>query len=229
MGLFDLDGASALDLQMFNDPTMGPPTLDAIARARLKNAEYVPPPTPFVPPQSLEISEDAIRSNAMQPNIANPPMQPPFQSVVSEGNPNVSPISPEFLAKNAAARGVPPPPVDIAPGDVGAALTGRTMASPVRRPQTGPGAPMDITSEAQKASVDGAPSQKPGNGFMDALKGVKAPTAPQNQRISTPAAPRLTASIKGGDIIALLQSLNAGGAKGGLDLPSTLGQALMRK
>src|SRR4051812_710533 len=86
-----------------------------------------------------------------------------------------SPISPENVAANFAARGVPPPKVDIPPQntDVGAALTGD---SPIRMSPPGatqawrndtdrmnggapgtsgaaPGAPMSITTPAQDASV----------------------------------------------------------------------------
>lgn len=172
-----------------------------------------------------------------QSNFTPPPMMPaPPQVPISQSNftppstPNMeSPVSPEFLAKNMAARGILPPPVDIAPGDVGAALTGTTVPMPMARPTMGgggaPSAPMDITSDAQKAG-EGTP--KPGGSMMDALKGVKAPAAPEVQRISSPSAPRPTTQIKGGDIIALLQSLSQG-KQGGLDLPSTLGQALMRR
>lgn len=166
-----------------------------------------------------------------QAQLPDPSMVAPAATIgQAVPDPNMqSAIAPEFLAKNAAARGVPPPPVDFTPGDVGAALTGSTVPMPQSRPQMGgPGAPMDITSEAQKSGV-AAPEGQPKGGLMDALKGVRAPAAPDLQRISSPAAPRPGPAIKGGDIIALLQSLGAGRGGGGLDLPSTLGQALMRK
>lgn len=89
------------------------------------------------------------------------------------------------------------------------------------------GAPMDITSDAQKAgAAEAATAKKPGS-FADALKGVTAPKAPETQRISSPSAPRPNVQIKGGDIIALLQSLQQAKA-GGLELPGTLGAALRR-
>ena len=183
------------------------------------------------------------RFNGQQPL---PPMlpQPSMQS----------PISPEALASNAAARGVPPPPVDLAPGppmrmpspdavqdwrngvdasmggkpgEVGAALTGQTAG------------PMDITSQAQKAGVaaqsgstDVSAQSKDKSKldkFAEALKGVQAPKSPELQRLSTPNAPRPTTQIKGGDIIALLQAMGqqAGGGTG-YSLPSTLGAALRK-
>lgn len=161
-----------------------------------------------------------------------------------------SPISPEMLASQAAARGVPPPPVDLTPpirmpdegavdawrkgvdadmggkpGEVGAALTGKTV-----------GAPMDIRTPVQQqadaaaSSTDiSAKKKEPGamDNFAKTLSGVKAPPNPETQRISTPAAPRPTNSIKGGDLVALLQGLY-GGQAGAPQLPSTLGAALRR-
>lgn len=163
-------------------------------------------------------------------------------------NPMQSPISPEALARNAAARGVPPPPMDLGPpvrmppagateawrsgvdadmggkpGEVGAALTGKTV-----------GAPLDLTSDAQKAGTGStdmsAQKKEPGklDKFAEALKGVKMPAGPELQKLGTPAAPRPVNSIKGGDLMALLQML--GSQAGGTDykLPSTLGAALRK-
>lgn len=64
------------------------------------------------------------------------------------------------------------------------------------------------------------------------LRGVKAPVAPETQRLGLPGnapAPRAPTPIKGGDLLALLQMSNMGGgatAKTNYDLPSTLGMAL---
>lgn len=152
-------------------------------------------------------------------------------------------VTPELLAKNAAARGVPPPPVDIAPtapsslgGSVGAALTGNTVPMPQARPTDmsasarPPGAPLDITSPAQNvatAAAAGGLDKKFGD-IGTALKGVTMPKGPELQKLGTPSAPRATTAIKGGDIIALLQSLNAAPGASGLKLPSTLSQAIGR-
>ena len=162
--------------------------------------------------------------------------------------PMQSPISPEALASQAAARGLPPPPVDLAPpirmpsaeqndawragvdgdmskpGAVGAALTGKTV-----------GAPMDIRPPVQQQQQDGATDMsaqsKPKNGmdkFAESLKGVKMPASPELQRLGTPAAPRPTGQIKGGDLIALLQALNAAPGASSYNLPSTLGAAIRK-
>lgn len=180
----------------------------------------------------MDIDWGAIASGMPTPALVPKPNPNPFPipgaSVFGGAVPDTnmeSAISPEALARNAAARGIPPPPVDVSPGTVGAALTGTTVPLPSPRQQ--PGAPMDITSEAQRASA-AAPEAKPGNPLMDAFKGVKAPANPEIQRIASPATPKPSTAIKGGEIIALLQSL-AQGKQGGLDLPSTLGQALLRK
>jgi hypothetical protein len=97
---------------------------------------------------------------------------------------------------------------------------------------------MDITSQAQKDTVtaQSAPTdvsaQSKDGGKLDkfaaALKGVQAPKGPELQRLGTPAAPRATTAIKGGDIIALLQAINAGQAGSNYNLPSTLGAALRK-
>jgi hypothetical protein len=166
-----------------------------------------------------------------------------------------SPISPENVAANFAARGVPPPKVDIPPQntDVGAALTGDApmRMAPAEATQNwrrdtdrlnggtpgtatqAPGQPMSITTPAQDASVAAgagtapATPAKKGDSLMDALRGVKAPANPEVQRISTPAAPKLTSNVKSGQLIALLNSLG-GGQPAPRALPSTLSQAIGR-
>jgi hypothetical protein len=92
---------------------------------------------------------------------------------------------------------------------------------------------MDITSDAQKAGTaptDVSAQSKPdGMGKLaETLKGVKMPASPELQRLGTPAAPRPTTQIKGGDLIALLQSLNASPGASSYNLPSTLGAAIRK-
>jgi len=85
---------------------------------------------------------------------------------------------------------------------------------------------LDIRSEAQKTGEDAAASGKEPT-LADALRGVKMPAGPETQKLGTPAAPRPTGQIKGGEILALLQAMTAGGGGTGYQLPSTLGQALL--
>lgn len=208
MGLFDDPGA--IDWGQLATG-MGTPGMGDNFADRFKGGPPLPIPPPMVPPGGAMA---APPPTAMQ-----------------------SPISPEALAASAAARGIPPPAHDLTPpapppvrllgstfgpndggGDVGSALTGKSA-----------GAPLDITSPAQKAGVasEATATKEPLGKFAEALKGVKMPADPVLQKISSPSAPRPTTQIKGGDIVALLQALNAGaGAGAGLKLPSTLGQAL---
>lgn len=71
-----------------------------------------------------------------------------------------------------------------------------------------------------------------GDRLAEALRGVRAPAAPETQRLGLPGyapAPRAPTPVKGGDLMQMLQLLNAGSgatAKSSLDLPSTLGAAL---
>lgn len=199
---------------------------------------------------------------------AMPPVQPPpdfrqrfgaaFPQAQAQPTMAQSPISPEALAANAAARGIPPPPVDMAPtnpnlppmrmppaeavdawrkdsdmmrgvgtGDVGAALTGNTVdAAP--KSFSGASAPTSLAAPSTDISAQSKPKKDELDAFAKALQGVKAPASPVLQHISTPAAPRPTSTIKGGDLVALLQALNAAPGAGAQKLPTTLVQALGR-
>ena len=161
--------------------------------------------------------------------------------------PNTSPISPEALAANAAARGIPPPPTDFTPpvinpgdphrlsgqpamdawranADVGSALTGNVGPPPldIRTPvqQAAAGGSTDLSAQARGGSEKG--------NLAEALKGVKMPVAPEIQKLGTPSAPRVSTAIKGGQLVALLQALNAAPGAASLNLPSTLGAAIRR-
>jgi hypothetical protein len=91
-----------------------------------------------------------------------------------------------------------------------------------------PGAPLVIAPQAEPTPVGStgaaapvAGAQKPmADRITEALKGVKAPASPELQRISTPAAPRPTAAIKGGELLALLAAMQGQG------VGPTLGSAL---
>lgn len=198
-----------------------------------------------------EIDWGLIASGMPTPALQGvPDFQQRFDAARPQGvapNPMESPISPEVLARNAAARGIPPPPVDLTPqapaaptgheeptrlygstfgpeggSDVGAALTGKTVQAPmdIRPPiqQQQQDAPTDVSAQKKDGKLDK---------FAEGLKGVKAPANPELQRVSTPAAPRPTNSIRGGELMALLQLL--GGPSGAApQLPTTLGGALRR-
>lgn len=106
-------------------------------------------------------------------------------------------------------------------------LTPGAPASPV----TASGVPNPTVRATDMSAQSASGEEKKGDktpSLADSLRGVKAPASPELQRLGTPAAPRPTNQIKGGEIIALLQAMNAGGAAAGnYQLPSTLGQALL--
>lgn len=85
-----------------------------------------------------------------------------------------------------------------------------------------------VVPDQPAASPQPATASSIGDRFVNAMKGVKAPAAPETQKVGSPAAPRPTAAIKGGELLALLQMLgaSAGQQQPGMRLPSTLGQAL---
>lgn len=226
-GLFDLPG-----LDMSTIVGLLPRMQEARQNAQmmegasmLAGGNAVPPSGPL-PPQGLDAAGSVpTPGTGIYPTQAAPPPQ--------------ALDVPDNIAKVAAARGIPPPKQDLpswasTDPSVGAALTGK-VPMPMSRPtdlsaQTRPaaGGPMDITSAAQKAGGDTtAPGDDKMGSLAKALRGVTMPKSPELQKISSPSAPRATSSIKGGDLMLLLQALNAGpGVGGGLKLPSTLGQAL---
>lgn len=269
-GLFDM-GDLNLDTVMGSaDPTMGESTLDKLLRMERERAARGP--TPPVPAQGL----DPTGSTPIvpQPPTGMPPVQgfgqdsrvpaqgldlggstglPGSASMLTQNMPPAQAMDvPDSIAQVAAARGIPPPKMDLpswAQTDptVGAALTGQNpeMAGgiPLPRPRPigggadisaqsrggAPGAPLDITSAAQQAGAGTPPAAdvKKAADLATALRGVTAPKPPELQKISSPSPPRAGGTIKGGDLMAILQMLNAGpGPGGGLKLPSTLGQAL---
>lgn len=67
----------------------------------------------------------------------------------------------------------------------------------------------------------------PADKLMATLRGVQVPKPPEPQKVSTPHPP-VPRPIPGGQLLALLEGLNAArnSGAGGLHLPSTLGQAL---
>lgn len=262
-GLFDMPG---LDMSTI----VG--ILPRIAEAR-RNAQTMEgasmlaggadlPPPPVMPPQGLDPS-GSMPTPPPGPPTGLPPVQgfgqdalPPIQGLDPTGSGALpgAPSTPEVpaqgldvpdnIAKVAAARGIPPPKMDMpswAQTDptVGAALTGLPVGGvPIPQPRPGgldmsaqsraPGAPTDITSDAQKAG-EATPAAADGKrtDLATALRGVTAPKPPELQKISSPSPPRAGVAIKSGELQAILQALNAGpGPGGGLKLPSTLGQAL---
>ena len=92
--------------------------------------------------------------------------------------------------------------------------------------------PQAPASSGMDASAAGAPTDKQGDLAMRlkaGLQGVQGMAPPKPQTVHTPAAPRPSTQIQGGQLMALLQALGAGGGAEGrraLPMPSTLGQSL---
>lgn len=79
--------------------------------------------------------------------------------------------------------------------------------------------------------MGGGPASE-GQRLGDLLRGVRAPAAPETQRLGLPSnapAPRAPTPVKSGELFSLMQLLGMGGgatAKNDYQLPSTLGAAL---
>jgi len=109
-----------------------------------------------------------------------------------------------------------------------AASNAPSVEGPATTTTGGPsvGAPVSLAPPSTDASAQSREEKKEPT-LADALRGVKMPASPVTQKLGTPAAPRPTGQIKGGEILALLQAMTAGGGGTGYQLPSTLGQALL--
>ena len=158
--------------------------------------------------------------------FANPNPVMPGQIPMPVRPPPELAATPEMIAAanggaGAVPGGLPRPdaPMAFAGGpSVGEALTGTpSEAPPLPQGPTPSGATLDEASQGQGAMAQ-APGGRPR--LAQALKGVTAPAAPVQQKISSPNAPRPTGNIKGGELMALLAALNAGG---GMKGPPKLG------
>jgi hypothetical protein len=190
-----------------------------------------------IPPQGGPLGLDRFRPGLMLRNM--------FTGGGAAATPTPTGPSPEALAATLAAAGKGPqdvlpqlpvteqgatvtstspgltPPTPQIPA-LGDSLRPRTAGgpfggSPATNPNLQPLAPTP-------ASATSGP--KPGAGILESLKGVQTLKPPEPQKVATPAAPRPTANVKTGQILALLEALGATGTAGGLRLPPTLGAAL---
>lgn len=151
----------------------------------------------------------------MYPGMPPAPTPPlPEQVAGFLGNKNVTPQ--EFLANPLAFL----PKISSGPGgDLGSSLQpGGTPA---------PGVPLP-TPRPAAADASQAVAQAQGKSqLLQALQGIKAPAAPVPQKVSTPSAPiphAANATIKGGNLIALLSAL--GGQVPTTKVPLSLGSVI---
>lgn len=84
---------------------------------------------------------------------------------------------------------------------------------------------MNITPKIQKggAAVAAKPEEKKGNDLSKALAGVKAPTGPESQKISSPGVPAARAMPAASQVAALLAQMTGQAAT---PAPLRLGQIL---
>jgi len=200
MGLFDGGG---LDLESIMQ------MINPVGSAQAATAAQPGGGIGGMTPQSLinsEAGRNPINQNTPFPVV--PPEGQPYEVPGSPSNPrSVTPLAqPSIASPQPSEPALPPVAVakptldDLAveqavkqPGSVGAALTG------------GGG-----TSGATDISAQSRTEPRRPN-LAEALKGTAMPKQPELQKISTPAAPRPTGTIKGGELMALLAALNAGG------------------
>lgn len=116
--------------------------------------------------------------------------------------------NPDGMAAKAAAAGIPPPAAPMP--TLGESLT--------------PPAPREGEPDAMGARTTPTAPQGGGAKLLDTLKGLKAPAAPEVQKVSTPAAPRPTGNITGGDLLKLLMGTAPAGAAP--KIPYGLGAAI---
>lgn len=66
------------------------------------------------------------------------------------------------------------------------------------------------SGDAMGTPLPAPPAARPGGALLDALRGIKAPEAPQAQRVATPHAPAQRAIGSGNELVQLLMSLGIG-------------------
>lgn len=87
--------------------------------------------------------------------------------------------------------------------------------------------PLGTDASAAGSPMDATKKEKPfGEKLAETLKGVKMPVPPTPQKVGTPGAPHPSGSIKTGELLSMLLSMQPGGAQQGMQLPQTLGSAL---
>lgn len=143
-------------------------------------------------------------------------------------------VPPDALTANAqesAPMGGMPPPAPMPEGGEAAPMGG--MPSPWEPVQGSPAGPPVQAGEAPPAGAATPGAQPPAGGaggsLVNALRGMVAPSVPQPQRVSSPAAPHPTGKIEGGGLVSLLGQLGmlrGAHMPASYQLPSTLGAAL---
>lgn len=177
-------------------------------------------------------------SAAAAPNLQPIPKAPIGADMMGPGSPSWMDPSlmmefgrnPDAVAGAAVKAGIAPPALPTGPSlgeslEPPATVNHMSQGIPLPRPR-----PEAAGGSQYNATVNSAANAAAGkNPMLDALKGLKAPVPPAQQKVSTPnPLPIKTGDIKGGELLALLASLGMGGGAGagGMKLPQTLGAAL---
>jgi hypothetical protein len=210
---------------LFDPNVSGVSILDELA-----GAKQLYPPTPVPNPPGMIPVGGGDNIPPVPPQL--PPVTPPMPTAGI----------PDAIAAKAAGAGIPPPANaaglpswrDQLSPDVGAALTGGAPAGGVPMPTpraigpSAPGAPLDITPPAATAAAAAAAAPAKADKFAEALRGVKMPANPVVPQVSTPALPKSGGTIKSGNLLQLLQTLNATPQGTGVLPTSSLGRLLGR-
>jgi len=157
-------------------------------------------------PQAIINSESArnpINSNAPFP-VVPPAGQPYDPAPLATRGVTPIPITPDSVAAPTAPVMTPEAPAAAAPTLDDLAVENAVSPNSVGAALTGGG-----TSGATDISAQSRGERRPN--LAEVLKGTAMPKQPEGQKISTPAAPRPTGTIKSGELIALLTALNSGG------------------
>lgn len=143
------------------------------------------PPLPMTPPAGAQ--------------AATPPMPPAAVPPLQHGPDD--PWEPMKMPPGAPARA----------GTPGMAMPPKT---PPASPPPSAGPPMDIRPPAQQAGQQPAAQSGVGDRLMQTLKGIKAPEAPQAQKVTTPRPPEV-AKLPTGQLLALLAQMGMAPQIGG--------------
>lgn len=203
------------------DPTLNPFNFEPTGLSPEQLAAMVPqmstPPAAPAPPPPPMMAGGAGGGPWLpwQPLPQGPAATPPAA-------PPVGGSMPEAIAGQLARWGVGPG--QVLPGL--AAPQGGPSVGALLAPGGGMGVGGEVARDAAAAAIP--PTAAPASGMApkapgmgNPFQGLTMPTAPAAQKVSTPAAPRPTGTIKGGELLALLQALGAGGGQpGGLPIPS---------
>jgi hypothetical protein len=130
--------------------------------------------------------------------------------------------APEALANFFATQGVPPAAFLNDPSVWNNQSWGNQTTGGFDPPAPG-GAQSTLDSVMNDPTANGSNIMQR---LAEALRGVKAPAAPTAPQLSTPSAPHPTGSVKGGELMALLQSLGGGGVGGKPAAPLSLRTAI---